>query len=289
MFQKIISLKFVLIGCAAFFFFTCMDYVVKELTTKYSIFQIIFFLNFTNFIILSLIVLKQGKHLIKTKNYKLHLVRGILNIIVSTTVIYSFSKLDISLVYSIIFTAPIFSSLLGHFFLKEYITRIKLLAVLIGLTGVMFILRPGVTEFDLTYLLAVISAIFSSINNLLMRRSGKNENPLSFTYYSSILMSVVFFLTSLSDFRIPDLHDLVLIIISGALMSTAAYCIILAFVNLPIYLVGVLQYSQLIWSMLIGVLIFNHIPGLYSLVGVTLIIIGGGVSAGGKYFRLKWL
>jgi S-adenosylmethionine uptake transporter len=271
------TLRGFLFALAAFAFFSTHDAIVKTLGSSYSVFQIIFFSMLFAFVPMSISMLADRA----VDNFRPHhpwlvLLRSGLSIISMSSAFYAFTALPLAEVYSLLFATPLLITALSVPILGETVRGQRWAAVIIGLLGVMIVLRPGVTELSLGHLAALLAACASALASILIRKIGSEERSAVLILYPMLLSLIAMSLVMPEVYQPVGLSDLALMAAIGFLSVIAQHCVIGAYRAAPAAVVAPLQYSQILWATLFGALFFAETPDFYVALG-SAIIIGSGL------------
>lgn len=264
-------------GLGAFAIFATHDVLVKYLGGTYSAFQIVFFSVLFGFptVIVALLQDRTEASLIP-RHLWWNLIRTLAIVMTAASVFYAFSVLPLAETYAILFATPLIITILSVPLLGERVRLRRWIAVLVGLAGVLVVLQPGQTELKLGHAAALMAAFGSALAAIIVRKIGSEERPVVLMLYP--MVANFFIMGAILPFvympmPIEDLGTSALI----ALMATlATYLVIYAYRETEAVLVAPMQYSQILWATLFGVLFFNESPSTNTIIGAA-IIIGSGV------------
>ena len=173
------------------------------------------------------------------------------------------------------FTGPLFITALSVPFLGERVGWHRWLAVVIGLAGVLVIVRPGGAVWHWSASIALLGAVTFACFQLVTRRLASRDRHTTTLLYTSIggtawaSLMVPFFWTT------PTIAQLIMFLIIGAMGAAAHLCMLQAFARVEASLLAPFNYSKLIWVVILGYLVFGDLPGLDTLMGSTIIIAAG--------------
>ena len=190
-------------------------------------------------------------------------------------IIWALTLLPIATVTAIVFSSPLVVLIFSMRFLGEGVSWQRWIAVIIGFTGVLVIVRPGGVSFEWALLVAVSAAIVSGFRDLLTRRLSRTDTSISMLFWASAL------LITLSLLTIPfGWHPLTLIgsfwfIINGLLNAGAHFLMIEALRLGDAALVSPFRYSAILWAILTGFIVWNQLPDTFTVVGAAMLIISG--------------
>lgn len=174
---------------------------------------------------------------------------------------------------SIGFTVPIFATILSTLFLGERPGVHRWMAVLTGFVGVMLIIGPtggGVLP-SIGIAVAIGAALGSAGISLLLRQLGRTESPITTVFYFSVLSLPLLGIGMLFFGRPHDPLVWVVIVAMGTLGGTAQILMTSALRWGPVSLVLPMDYSALLWSTIIGWLLWSNWPGPGTWVGAVVI------------------
>ena len=266
----------VLFALLGFAFFSSHDAVIKLIGGSYSPFQIVFFSTLLGFPLAVLLLMQDST---EGTLIPLHpwwsLLRTLCTVITGASVFYAFSTMPMSQVYAILFATPLLITVLSIPVLGEKVGIHRCGAVIIGLIGVLIVVRPGSAPMQLGHLTAMIGAVASSMASVIVRRIGHEERSMVLMLYP--MMGNFFVMACAMPFvykPVPIEHFGGFAVIS-VLGFLGGLSIIRAYSRANAAVVAPIQYSQIIWAMIFGVLIFDELPDTYTLIGVGIIIFSG--------------
>jgi len=265
-----------LLALAAFGIFATHDVIIKFLGGLYSPFQIIFFSVLMSFPLVTLMLMRDATHgNLRPVHPWWTALRTACSVVTGVCVFYAFSVLPLAQTYAILFAAPLLITLLAIPILGEKVGLRRGLAVLVGLAGVVIVLRPGGQDLLLGHLAALTAAVTSALASIIMRKIGRDERTVVMLLYPMAANFVVMAaLLPLVYVPMPISHLGLLGIISllgfcGGLLLIAAYKRAEAAVVAP------MQYSQILWATLYGTLLFGETLDGPRMLGAGVIIASG--------------
>ncbi|HEX6143194.1 MAG TPA: DMT family transporter [Geminicoccaceae bacterium] len=265
-----------LLALVAFLLFSLMDAVVKTLAVRYPAPEIVLGNGLVMLMVVAAMTLRRGglAHL-RTRRPGLQLLRGLASTLAATAAFFAFSRIPLADAYAIIFTTPLLVTLLSVPFLGEVVGWRRTAAVVVGFMGVMIMLQPGQGELGAGNLAALIAAFGAATGIIVMRKLATSESTVSIALYSNLTVVIALGLPLPAYGVMPTAADLGLFLLSGGLGSAALLLLISAYRLAPAALVAPLQYSQMIWGVLLGILIFGDLPGLHVLIGGAIVAASG--------------
>lgn len=261
---------------AAFGLFATHDAVIKVLGANYAVFQIIFFAMLFAFVPMSILMLADRQ----VDNFRPHhpwliLIRATTSVIAMSTAFYAFTVLPLAEVYALLFATPLLITAMAAWLLGEPVRAQRWAAVVVGLIGVIIVLRPGVIAISFGHVCALIAAFCSALGSIIMRKIGGEERTAVMILYP-MLSSIVAMGLLLPFVYVPmELVDFGLVASVGVMSVFAQMMIITGYRVAPAAVVAPTQYSQILWATAFGALFFDELPDVWVGIGATIIIASG--------------
>ena len=284
--------KAVLFALTTFLCFSIGDAITKLVLEKYHPIQVQMWLVLwaVIWLIPAAPLLGGYKTIIKMPRPLLSIARGIVQAAQMLCIVYALSMVTLTTFYSVIFTAPLLSTIAAMVLFKEPLTKTKAGCLAVGFLGVLIIAQPGTDINPTGVILVLISAVFFSFLSLSAKFFDTSSPRLPLVFYPFLTTFLAFFV--LSDFEIEILawQELALMGFAGFLSVIGLTSMTYAFKLADAGVVAPYHYSQLIWGALLGYFLFGDIPGAAVLAGAALII-GAGLylfaAENGKLDKIK--
>lgn len=280
-----VTLKIVSALCA-----TLMLACVKGLQGAIPTGEVIFFRSFVAMFPLLVWLKMQGNILdsIKTRNIFGHFIRGF-----SGTGGMYFNYL--ALVYisladatAISYAAPLFTVIMAALLLKETVRFSRWLAVVVGFSGIVIMLSANLTASGSLFsaegartgaglgaLFALIAALCSATSNVQIRFLNGVEKPGAIVFYFSLMTTLIGLATALFGWRMPTPMQLLLLVGCGFFGGMAQILVTLSLRYTDASLLAPFDYTTLVWSMVIGYLLLDSLPGTSTLMGASIVALAG--------------
>lgn len=270
------NLKAALMALTAFGLFASHDVLIKVLGGGYSPVQIVFFSVLFSFPLAMLYLLRDATPgtLIPVHPWWMA-ARTVAAVITGFCAFYAFSVLPLAQVYAILFASPLLITVLAIPILGEQVKLRRWIAVAVGLTGVLVVLRPGQAELELGHLAALVSAICGSFASIIVRKIGREERSVVIMLYPMMANFVVMAALLPLVYQPLPLADLGKLGIIAVLAWTAGRFLIAAYNNGEAVIVAPMQYSQILWATMYGLLFFDEQPDRNTIIGSAIIIASG--------------
>ena len=185
------------------------------------------------------------------------------------------SYLPIADAIAIAFAAPLLTTLLAVFCLRERVGLHRWVAIFFGFIGVLIIIQPTGDAFKVAALAPLGAAFFGAIRDVITRKITSSESSFTILLTSMFLITLAGYLTfslGWSEFQVEHIW---LFLCSSILVGVAQYLMIEAFRLGEVGLISPFKYSSLLWAVIIGFIVWGDIPGYFVLVGATILIISG--------------
>lgn len=183
---------------------------------------------------------------------------------------------DIATVFAAFFVGPMFSYVLATVFLKEPITWLRSLLILVGFGGVLLVVRPGSAEPGVLWALA--AGLFYGVFLTMSRALAHLGPPLSLTFTQLLIAGLLLAPFGITHLPAPTLPIAGLTLASALCSMLGNLLLLYAYRIAPATKLAPLVYFQLIAAVALGWAIFSDLPDIYTWAGLVLIITAGLTS-----------
>ncbi|WP_341366924.1 DMT family transporter [Yoonia sp. BS5-3] len=268
--------KGALFALFAFGVFATHDVVVKILGGIYSPFQIVFFSVLLSFPLATVTLMRDAKpgNLLPVHPWWMALRTGAA-VVTGVCAFYAFSVLPLAQTYAILFASPLLITILAIPVLGEKVRLRRWLAVLVGLVGVLIVLRPGSTTLNLGHLAAMTSAVGGAVASIVVRKIGADERPVVVLLYPMMVNFVVMACALPFVYQPMPIEHLGMLGIIAAFAWTANRLLIKAYQDGEAAIIAPMQYSQIIWASVFGLMFFDEVIDQPTMIGAGVIIASG--------------
>jgi drug/metabolite transporter (DMT)-like permease len=188
--------------------YAAMIGVVKHLSADMNIYVVIFWRYFLALVVMIPWLLPSGGSVLKTQRLGMHIWRALLMVVHGGTLMLAIMLIPLAEATSLIFTSPLFATVLAAIFLHEVVGPRRWLALTIGFVGVLVILRPGIVAFDLASGLMLVSAFTGAcvvVTGKILLRSESSELTV---FYLTLFAAPFALLPALYHWEWPSLEML---------------------------------------------------------------------------------
>ena len=270
------SLRGALLSLAAFALYALSDITIKFLGADYSTIQIVFFAGIAGVPLIALqMMFERGPVTLRPVMPRLTAVRMVVVVFNSVFVSYAFANLPLSQAYAIFFLMPLFICVLAVPMLGERIDTARGLAVLVGLAGVVVVLRPGMLDLTLAHLSALVGATIGAFYYIIIRKTGSVESMAVIMLYPTLAQIAAMAVLLPFVYRPMPMEHLGLTWLMAIEGFAGSLCIVWAYRNAPAVVVAPMQYVQIIVATLFGTLYFGEPMDALTVLGIAIIIAAG--------------
>ena len=256
--------------------FSTLAVGVRQLSTQVSVVQILFWRGVVGLIIVSLIMGKIGWRQVYTRDIRLHMLRNVIHFAGQYAWFVGLAAIPLAEVFAIEFTTPLWTALLATLFLGEQMTRYRVAALLLGLVGIVIILRPGLEVIQPASLIVVIGAACYGAAHTTTKRLSGADTSWSIIFYMVLMQLPLSTILVIHEGALAFDFSWPWLVVVSSMALSAHYCMSRAlsladatvvvpidFLRLPlIALVGYLLYGEkLEWAVVIGSIIM--FSGIY--------------------------
>ncbi len=258
--------------------FACMDVTTKHMALTYAV-PLIVFVRYAGNLLTLLAVFgpRKGRSLFRVQRRGLVALRAICLAGASLFAALAFQRMPVAETIAIIFLAPFGVMLLAGPILGEKVGPLQWMAALLGFAGVLLIAHPGsgLDPWGVTF--ALITAAASIVYNMLSRTLARSETTEAMLVWTAMAGTLAFGAAlpwSLPS-ALPTVLDMALFAAMGILATAGHFLFTQACRVAPASVIAPVNYLQLVWSGLLGLLVFAHMPDQSALIGMGLIALGG--------------
>jgi len=263
--------------------FTLMHTVIRYAATEGQMhpFEVAFFRNVFGFLAVLPFALQHRAAAFRTKRLKLHALRGTMQVFAMLMFFYALSVTPLAKISAVSFTAPLFATLGAIIFLGERIRARRIIALILGFTGAMIIIRPGLIELDMGAMLVMTSSSIWACAILIIKALVRTESSLTITTYQNVFLIPFTLAAALFFWTWPNWQMLGLFALTGMFGSIAHVAMAEALKLAEATAVLPYDFVRLIWASGIGFVIFGEIPEIWTWVG------GGIIFASTTYIAFR--
>ena len=262
--------------------FACVDAMTKHLATAWNVPLVVAMRYIVNVLALAAIYAPgQGRALIATKRTGLVMLRALCLSAASLFAGLALTRMPVAETLSIIFLAPFVVMVLAISLLGEKVSAQGWISAAIGFTGVLIIANPGNGLDPVGVFYAACCAAVTVGYYLLSRLLASTESAMAMLFHTALVGAVLFglYLPWSLHGPMPGTLDMSLFVLIGLAATLGHFLFTTAFRHAPASFLAPFNYMHLFWAGIVGWLVFDHVPGTLTLVGMALVAAAGVAAA----------
>ena len=257
--------------------FSLMDAGLKQLSTHYPAFQVAALRGAASLPFVLVWALSTGgvRPLLRVR-WPLHLLRGAMGVAMMASFVYALRTLPLSTAYSIFFVAPLLVTALSVPILGERVGPRRWTAIAIGLIGTLVLLRPtGEGLVSIASLAVLLAAAMYALSAISVRVLARTDSTQSMMVWLMALMALGAGLLAWPGWTPVAGADLWLILGIGVAGGIGQYAVTEAFRVGEVSLIAPLEYTALVWGVLLDLTLWGVLPDGVTWVGAAIIVASG--------------
>jgi len=264
----------VILGLACF---SMMDVVMKSLGLAIGTYNAILWRVMAALLLAATLYFAQRPRKPERRVMKLHIQRGILTIFMAYSFFWGITIVPLAEAIALSFVAPLIALYLAAIFLGEHISRIAILASVLGFSGVLVVavgrMQYGYSEGVVWGFAAILfSALLYAINLVMQRRQAQLAGPVEISFFQNLIMVCGYGAAAPFAAKIPDMEFVPQIIIGAVLSVLSAMLISWGYARAQAQILVNLEYSAFIWAAIFGWIFFSEEVTVATLLGTMLIV-----------------
>jgi drug/metabolite transporter (DMT)-like permease len=209
-------------------------------------------------------------------------------------VYYSVTTLPLAEAAILQYVHPVFTAVLAVLFLKERIQSSTFICIVLCIAGLFLIVKPEIdgsaaTDLPLfSVFIALLGAFGSSIAYVIVRKLSRTEDSSVIIFYFPLVALPVSLLLMGDSFVQPDLYLTGILVLVGVFTQVGQFGLTKAMQTLAAGRASAYSYIQIVFSALIGIVLFNEIPSVWTYLGGALIVSGALINVFGTHIKTVW-
>jgi drug/metabolite transporter (DMT)-like permease len=245
---------------------------VRYLSADYNHYIIVFWRCIFGLILIMPWAFRNGLHNVKTKKIKLLFFRSIIGVIAMLTWFEALSLIELPKATALSFAGPLYGVITAYFILNDKPGIHRVLALLVGLIGVMIIIRPGFIEINKAVYLILFSTFLWSIISIIIKVLTRTEASKLITFYMGLLMSILSFPLAIMHWQQIANEDWIYFILIGLTSNLAHNALNNSFKYADISVIMPFDFARLIFVSILAYFIFGDILDIWTILGTIIIV-----------------
>ena len=234
-------------------------------------------IRYVVFVVMTVSMQRVAKAGLRVRAPGLQVVRGLMLVISSVSFMAAVRTLPLAEAASIGFVSPALITLLSVPLLGEVVTARRWAAVALGLIGVLIVVRPGSAAFQPAALFSLASAASWAVCMIITRKIS-GAHAATTLVWSSVTGLVVLTVLLPFDHVMPSWFELGIGLLLGLVASCGQALLVLAYRVAPASLLAPFSYTQMLWAVMYGYLLFDAWPDITTVLGAAVIAISGVIT-----------
>lgn len=235
-------------------------------------FQKVFFRNLVSSVIaLWLIIKHKGSLVGKRENRKVLIYRSAFGTLGMVLNYYAIDRLILSDANMLNKMSPFLVVIFCAIVLKEKINKIQIGSIIVAFIGALFIIKPTFSIEVVPYLGGFMGAVFAALAYTCLRVLGNKEEYYTVVFFFSIFSLITVAPISIMVYQPMTLTQLIYLLLGGVFASLGQFGITLAYKYAPAKEISIFDYSNIIFSAILSIFIFNVYPDMLSMVGYIIV------------------
>ncbi|WP_394138315.1 DMT family transporter [Vibrio chagasii] len=253
--------------------FILVGVIVRELSQTIDIFQILLFRQLVFVTLLMPSIISNIDAMLHPKMVSMHVWR-----VTGAFIALYFSFLTVSNIpfadaTALGFLKVLFVAVISRLFLKENVGWARMTTILVGFTGVMLVVQPTLESESLYYVgTGLVAALGAAIAVICVRKMANVESKTVVLAYQAIFVGAVALIPAIIEWQWPTWSELALLVLVGVISSIGQWFGVTAYKWGEANVVSNVEYSQMIYSMVLGYLLFAELPNSLALIGASVIL-----------------
>jgi drug/metabolite transporter (DMT)-like permease len=281
------EVKAILLTLVAMGMFGSMDGFSKALVQHYPAWLVLWLRHLVALPLVILILAPRHplRTLRATRRPGLQVLRTLLLVVEMGLVLIAFRTMPLADAHAILAATPLVVTALSVPLLQERVGWRRWLAVGIAFTGVLLIVRPGLTAIQPAALIAILCTVMYACYQILTRLAARTD-PADTSYLVQTALATCFLSLVGPFFWMPiEPRHLPAILALGVLGAAGHYCLVRALTMAAAVVVQPFTYTMLVWAVVIGYLVFGDLPDAWTIAGAALVVSAGIYAAWREHQR----
>ena len=251
----------------------------REATRELTVFQVMLMRSTLGLVMLwPLIHRAGGLRAMPSTRMPLHVGRNFIHYAAQYGWFVALSLIPLAQLVAIEFTMPIWSALLAALWLGERLNRAKVAAVVLGLVGVVVIVRPDAAHVNLGQWIALAAALGFGISVVLIKSLTRTDAAIQVSFWMLVVQSLIGLVPALSVWQWPSAHTWGWVLVVAFCGTYSHYCFARAMQLADATVVVPMDFLRVPFTALAGWALYAERVDLFTLAGMALILGGNGLN-----------
>lgn len=281
------NLRGVAYMCLSMLAFTVNDTFMKSVTTEVPLFQVIFLrglIAISGLVVIGLVTGAFRQRLVGG-DWRLIGLRSLAEVLATLTFLTALLHMELANLSAIMQALPLAVTLGAALVFGDRIGWRRMTAILVGFAGVMVIIRPGTSSFDVWSLMGVASVLAVVVRDLSVRRLGPHVPSIIVALGAAVVVALmglgfstlqgVALFDGMTGWQTLTAGQVGRVVGAGAFLIVGYLCAVTAMRWGDIGVVAPFRYTSLLWAIGLGFVVFGDLPDGWTLVGAAIVVASG--------------
>ncbi len=210
----------------------------------------------------------------KTSRLPQHIARNLIHYGAQLGWFFALTLIPIGQVVAIEFTMPVWTAILAASFLGERITSWRAAAIVLGLVGVVVIVRPATGEVNPGQLIALAAAVGFGISMALVKSLTRTESALAVIFWMAVIQAAAGFIPTLYVWAWPSAYAWGWMVVIAICGTFSHYCLTSAMRYADATIVVPMDFLRVPLTATVGWLLYSERLDLFTVLGAAMILVG---------------
>lgn len=258
--------------------FSVMALLIKLAGSRLHVTQVILIRQIIIVLIMTPQLSKNFPQSVKTTQPLMHLLRisaALIAMLCGFTAVINMPLADAT---AIGFAKSLFVTIFAIVLLKESVGIRRWSATLVGFAGVLLMLQPGASGFNIYGIYAAVGAMAAGLVMVLLRIMARKDPPSTLLIYQGVGVAIILATPAIVNWQQPTAVEWLLLLGIGITGYLSQLCNIYAYKYGEASLLAPLEYTRILYATLIGLVVFGDLPGLSTVAGATIVVIASAYT-----------
>jgi drug/metabolite transporter (DMT)-like permease len=247
----------------------------REGMRELNVFQLMEMRTLVGFVLLyPMIHANGGFAIVKTARLHMHVARNLIHYGAQLCWFFALTLIPIGQVVAIEFTMPIWTAILAAMFLGERMTVWKIVAIVLGIVGVIVIVRPATGEVNPGQLIALAAAVGFGVSVAMVKSLTRTEHSVAIIFWMLVIQSAAGLFPALYVWTWPPAHVWGWVVVIAFCGTFSHYCMARAMLHADATVVIPMDFLRVPLTAAVGWLVYAERLDLFTVLGAALILAG---------------
>lgn len=268
------SMRGVVLALISTALFVAVGVLVRILNERIAVVEILLFRQLIFILLLMPVISRSMDLLLKPQQVGLHLLRVLGAFLALYLGFVTVSHIPLADATALGFTQVLFVAVIARYVLSEQVGPQRVFTIVVGFIGVMLIVQPAWTSVSMIYVISgLMAALGAAIAVTCVRHLSQTESKLALLTYQALLIAMMALIPSISVWEWPSFEEMILLILVGVISSLAQWVGVSAYQLGQANLIANVEYSKILYALLLGYVFFDEWPNPLAWVGVFVLLL----------------